>query len=66
VTDGQLTVEDQDSKNGTRVDGRKLSELAVSSGQKITFGTFEATVLGGNAHAGSTMTAFEIRKPDNS
>jgi len=65
VTDGQLTVEDRDSKNGTRVDGRELSEASiVRSGQKITFGTLEATVLGGDAPAGSTMTAFEIRKPD--
>ena len=67
VTDGQLTVEDRDSKNGTRVDGTKLSEAsAVHSGQKISFGTLEATVLGGDAPSGSTMTVFEIRKPDNS
>lgn len=59
VTDGQLTVEDRDSKNGTRVDGRKLSEASVvRSGQKLTFGTVEATVLGGDALAGSTMTAL--------
>ena len=67
VTDGQLTVEDRDSKNGTRVDGGKLSEvLVVRSGQKIMFGTFEVTVLGGDTLAGSTMTALEIRKLDNS
>ena len=64
VTDGQLTVEDRDSKNGTWVEGRKLAEAsAVHPGQKVTFGTLEATVLGGKAPSGSTMTAFEIRKP---
>jgi len=66
VTDGQLTVEDRDSKNGTRVDGTKLSQASVvRSGQKITFGTLEAIVLGGDDLAGSTMT-LEIRKPDDS
>jgi DNA-binding winged helix-turn-helix (wHTH) protein len=53
-----LSVEDNDSKNGTRVDGRKLTEPSVvRSGQKLIFGTLEATVLGGSALAGSTMTA---------
>jgi DNA-binding winged helix-turn-helix (wHTH) protein len=53
-----LTVEDNDSKNGTRVDGRKLSEAAVvRSGQKITFGTLETILLGRSALGGSTMTA---------
>ena len=59
VTDGQLTVADRDSKNGTRVDGRKLTDTSVvRSGQRITFGTVEATVLG-RSDADSTMTAFE-------
>jgi DNA-binding winged helix-turn-helix (wHTH) protein len=66
VTDGQLTVEDRDSKNGTRVDGRKLSEASVvRSGQRIAFGTLEAIVVGGDAPAGSTMT-LELPKPDDS
>jgi DNA-binding winged helix-turn-helix (wHTH) protein len=53
-----LSVEDNDSKNGTRVDGRKLTEPSVvRSGQKLMFGTLEATVVGGSALAGSTMTA---------
>ena len=53
-----LTVEDNDSKNGTRVDGRKLNEAAVvRSGQKITFGTIETTVLSPSELGGSTMTA---------
>ena len=57
VTDGQLTVADRD--NGTRVDGRKLTDTSVvRSGQRITFGTVEATVLG-RSDADSTMTAFE-------
>lgn len=55
-----LTVEDNNSKNGTRVDNRKLSEAeVVHSGQKITFGTLETTVLGRSALAGSTMTAHD-------
>ena len=60
VTDGQLTVADRDSKNGTRVDGRKLTETSVvRSGQRITFGTVEATVLGKSDFADTTMTVFE-------
>ena len=53
-----LTVEDNCSKNGTRVDGRKLAEAAVvGSGQSITFGTIETTVLSPSELGGSTMTA---------
>ena len=53
-----LTVEDNESKNGTRVDDKKLSEPAVvRSGQRITFGTLQTTVLGRSALGGSTMTA---------
>ena len=53
-----LTVEDNDSKNGTRVDGKKLAEaLVVRSGQKITFGRIETTVLSPSELGGSTMTA---------
>jgi len=53
-----LIVEDNDSKNGTRVDGTKLSDAAVvRSGQTLTFGTLETTVLGRSALGGSTMTA---------
>lgn len=53
-----LTVEDNDSKNGTRVDGRKLGEaVVVRSGQKVTFGTIETTVLSPSELGGSTMTA---------
>jgi DNA-binding winged helix-turn-helix (wHTH) protein len=45
VTDGQLTVADRASKNGTRVDDQRIGdETAVSIGQRIRFGSIELLV----------------------
>jgi DNA-binding winged helix-turn-helix (wHTH) protein len=53
-----LTVEDAGSKNGTRVDGVKLTEpVVVRPGQRLAFGTIETIVLDPKSIAGSTLTA---------
>ena len=57
VTEGQLTVADRDSKNGTRVDERRIGdETAVQPGQRIRFGSIELFVLDPRTSGDTTVT----------
>ena len=57
VTDGQLTVTDSDSKNGTRVDDQRIGdETAVRPGQRIRFGSVELIVLDPPTSGDTTVT----------
>ena len=57
VADSQLTVEDRDSKNGTRVDDQKVGQATVVfPGQRIRFGSIEMTVRDRRTAGNTTVT----------
>jgi len=57
VSDGHLTVEDRASKNGTRVDDRRVdAATAVLPGQRIRFGSIEMTVRDPRRSGNTTVT----------
>ena len=72
VTDGQLTVADRDSKNGTRVDDQRIGdETAVSIGQRIRFGSIELLVresvdVRGHDRDRAGLTPLQISSPSRS
>lgn len=57
VSDGHLTVEDRESKNGTRVDDRRVeAATAVLPGQRVRFGSIEMTVRDPRRSGNTTVT----------
>jgi len=57
VTNGQLTVEDRDSKNGTRVDDQRIGEVTpLKPGQRIRFGSIELSVRNPRVSGDTTVT----------
>ena len=45
---GNLSIVDLNSKNGTSINGSRITNAVVSVGDKVTFGTVEATVIAGD------------------
>ena len=59
VTDGQLTVADRASKNGTRVDDQRIGdETPVRPGQRIRFGSIELIVRDPRTSGDTTVTVL--------
>ena len=57
VADGQLTVEDRDSKNGTRVDDQRIGTVTeLKPGQRIRFGSIELSVRDPRVSGNTTVT----------
>ena len=57
VTNGQLTVEDRDSKNGTRVDDQRIGTVTeLKPGQRIRFGSIELSVRDPRVSGNTTVT----------
>jgi len=62
--DGSLTVKDNGSTNGTRVNGSKVSEKVLNGGDVVQFGGVELLYDNGEEASDTavTQTAFDITK----
>lgn len=62
--DGTLTVKDNNSTNGTRVNGSKIEEQVISGGDVVQFGGIELLYDNGEESSDTavTQTAFDITK----
>lgn len=59
VSGGRLTVEDRDSKNGTRVESRRIDAVTVvEPGQRVKFGSIEMIVRDHRSGGNTTVTAL--------
>ena len=62
VADDSVVVEDTDSKNGTFVDDQRLSKATpVKHGQRITFGSIQASMLIETPSKSTTMTISGLK-----
>lgn len=59
VSGGRLTVEDRDSKNGTRVDNQRIDDVTVvEAGQRLRFGSIDLIVRDQRSAGNSTVTVL--------
>ncbi len=54
--EGQFVLRDLDSTNGTYVNGKRISEMALTDGDVVVIADFELTFFSGNASARASAT----------